>query len=89
MLHSMNAVTLPPELERFADEAVANGRYRDVDEVVRTAVGLLQRAEAERAAFVASLETAQAEGERDGFFTIDEVAAELDEVIAKAERAQA
>ena len=89
MMHGMNMVILPPDLEHFADEAVANGRYRDVDEVVCAAVGLLQRAKAERAAFVTSLKAAQAEGERDGFITIDQVAAELDEVIAEAEHAQA
>lgn len=85
----MNAVTLPPDLEHFADEAVAKGRYRDVDEVVRAGITMLREAEAEVGAFVASLEAAQAEGERDGFFTIDEVAAELDSIIAEAERAQA
>ena len=85
----MNAVTRPPELERFADEVVASGRYRDLDEVVRTGLSLLRQAEAERDAFIASLEAARAEGERDGFFTIDEVAAELDAIIAEEERAQA
>jgi len=89
MMPVMSVVTLPPELERFADEAVAKGRYRDVDEVVRAGITMLREAEAEVAAFVASLEAAQAEGERDGFFTIDEVAAELDGIIAEAERAQA
>ena len=41
----MDHVTLPPELERFAAEAIAAGRYRDMDELLRTGVGLLQRAE--------------------------------------------
>lgn len=85
----MNAVTLPPELERFADEAVANGRYRDLDEVVAAGLSLLQRAEAERDAFIASLEEAQAEGERDGFFELDQVLAEVDAIIEEAARAQA
>ena len=84
----MDSVTLPPELARFAAEAVASGRYRDVAEVVRAGVGLVRRLEAERAAFIASLEAAQAEGERDGFFTIDEVAAELDAIIAEEELAR-
>ena len=51
----MDSVTLPPELERFATEAVAAGRYRDVSAVVAAGVSLLQRAEAARAEFNASL----------------------------------
>lgn len=66
-------LTLPPDLESFAAEAVAAGRYRDVAEVVRTGVRLLRQAEAEVANFVASLEEAQAEGERDGFLTAEQV----------------
>jgi antitoxin ParD1/3/4 len=66
-------VTLPPELERFAAEAVAAGRYRDVSEVVRAGLSLLQRAEAEVAEFVVSLEEARAEGERDGFLNAEQV----------------
>ena len=78
MLESMNAVTLPPDLERFADEVIEKGRFRDVGEVVRAGVSLLQRAEAERAAFEASLDNAIAEGERDGFLTLDEVMRDAD-----------
>ena len=81
MLESMNAVTLPPDLERFADEVIAKGRFRDVDEVVRAGVSLLQRAEAERAAFEASLDNAIAEGERDGFLTLDEVKRDADALL--------
>lgn len=85
----MNAVTLPPDLERFAADAVAEGRYADLSDVVRAGLSLLQRAEAERLAFIASLEEAEAEGERDGFFTLDEVLAEMDAVIEAAARARA
>lgn len=77
----MNAVTLPPDLERFADEVIAKGRFRDVDEVVRAGVSLLQRAEAERAAFEASLDNAIAEGEQDGFLTLDEVMRDADALL--------
>ena len=82
----MDDVTLPPELERFAEEAVAAGRYRDLSELVAAGVGLLRRAEAERAAFNASLEEAEAEGERDGFFTVDDVHAEMQGIIDEARR---
>ena len=86
MMGTMDAVTLPPELERFADEVVASGRYRDLDEVVRTGLNLLRQAEAERDAFIASLEEARAEGERDGFLTIDEVMRDADALIEELAR---
>ena len=82
----MSAVTLPPDLERFAADAVAQGRYSSLDDVARAAFSLLQRAEAERAAFIESLEEAEAESERDGFFTLEEVMAETAAIIKAAER---
>jgi putative addiction module CopG family antidote len=60
----MDDVTLPPDLERVAAEAIAAGRYRDMAELVRTGIGLVRRMEAARAAFIASLEEAEAEAER-------------------------
>ncbi|GAV37049.1 hypothetical protein ROTAS13_04742 [Roseomonas sp. TAS13] len=80
----MSIVTLTPEQERFAADAVAQGRFRDLDEVVRKGVALLQQAEAEVASFVTSLEEAQAEGERDGFLTADEVERRVRSAIANA-----
>ena len=85
----MTTVTLTPEQARFAAEAVAQGRYRDVGAVVQASLELLQRADAERAAFIASLAAAQAEGERDGFFTIEAVGQEIDAIIDAAERRRA
>jgi putative addiction module CopG family antidote len=84
----MDNVTLPPDLERFATEAVATGRYRDVSDVVAAGISLLQRAEAARAAFNASLEEAEVESERLGFLTVDEVHAEMIGIIEKARRAK-
>ncbi len=81
----MDTVTLPPDLERFVADVVAQGRYSDLDDVMRAAVSLLQQAEAERATFIVSLKEAQAEAERDGFSTLDEVLQEMDEIIAAAE----
>jgi len=89
MLPDMDNVTLPPDLERFAAEIVAEGRYSDVSDVVRTAVTLLQRAEAERKVFIASLHEAEAEGERDGFFTAEEVHREMSEMIESIARSRA
>lgn len=80
----MDDVSLPPELERFAEEAVAAGRFRDMSAVVAAGVRLLQRQDEARADFVASLDEAIAEGERDGFFSIEEVERDMDEVIAEA-----
>jgi putative addiction module CopG family antidote len=78
----MDDVTLPPELERFATEAVAAGRYRDMSHALAAGLRLLQQAEAEVAAFVASLEVAREEANRDGWLTLNEVMAEADLIIA-------
>jgi putative addiction module CopG family antidote len=85
----MDNVTLPPELESFATEAIAAGRYRDLSDVVAAGVTLLRRAEAERAAFITSLETEQAEAEREGWHELDDVLAEVDAIIDEEARARA
>jgi len=74
-------VHLTPELERFAQGCVATGRFNNVSEVVRSGLRMLQDAEERRAAFVASLEAAVAEGERDGFLTADEVETDVQAAI--------
>jgi hypothetical protein len=43
---------------------------------------MLQRAEAERAAFIASLEAAEAEADREGWHSLDDVLTEMDQIIA-------
>jgi len=85
----MDNVTLPPELERFATDAIAAGRFRDLSDVVAAGLSLLQRQEQARAAFNASLEAAEAEGEREGFFTIEEVHREINDLIDELDRADA
>lgn len=70
-------VNLTPELERFAQVCVETGRFNNVSEVVRSALRMLQDAEERRAAFVASLENAVAEGDRDGFIPSAGVEAEV------------
>jgi antitoxin ParD1/3/4 len=82
ILRGMDPVTLPPDLQRFAEEEVAAGRFRNLSEVAAAGVNLLRRAEAERAAFVASLEAARAEGERDGLLTLEQVEADVRAAIA-------
>src|SRR5437763_8106743 len=63
----MDHLSLPADLEQFAAEAVASGRYRDPSEVVRAGLTLLRDAETELADFVSSLEQARIEGESGGF----------------------
>ena len=79
-------VSLPPALERFARECVADGRYSNVSEVVRSGLRLLQEYEEQRRQFAASIEEAQAEADRDGTFTIEEVLTEMDAIIDKHTR---
>ncbi len=85
----MTTLTLTPEQERFAAEAVAQGRFRDIAEVVQAALRLLEQAEAERAAFIASLEEAEAEGERNGFLSADDVHREMSAYLDELARKQA
>lgn len=82
----MDNVTLPPDLVRFAEEAVSAGRYPDISAVMAAGVSLLQRQEQARAAFNASLEAAEAEGERDGFAAIEEVHREINDLIDELDR---
>ncbi|CAN5176008.1 type II toxin-antitoxin system ParD family antitoxin [soil metagenome] len=79
-------VHLTPELEHFARDSVTQGRYNNVSEVVRDGLRLLQDRAAGRAAFEATLIEAMAEADRDGTHDIDDVMAELDQIITAAER---
>jgi antitoxin ParD1/3/4 len=82
-------VDLTPELERFVEACVAGGRFGDAGEVVRAGLRLLREADERRLAFARSLEEARAESERDGWFTVDEVMAEIDAIIDEEEARQA
>jgi antitoxin ParD1/3/4 len=79
----MESVTLPPELERFATEAVSAGRYRDVSEVVVAGVRLLQRHEQARAELLASVLAAEQEADREGCVSGDEMVARVRARLAK------
>jgi putative addiction module CopG family antidote len=74
-------MTLPPELERHADEAVAAGRFRDRSEIMAAGLRLLQQTDAEVAEFVQSLEDARAEAERDGWIGLDDMTAMMDRIV--------
>lgn len=84
----MPNVSLTLELERFAEQCVSSGRFNNVSEVVRSALRMLQDAETQRAALAASLEAAMAQGERDGFTTAGDMAAQARAVIAAAHQRQ-
>jgi len=85
----MDDVSLPADLAQFATDAVAAGRFRDVAEVVAAGVSLLQRQEQARAAFIQSLEDAEAEAERDGWHSAEDVHAEMAALIEEARRGKA
>jgi len=80
----MNDVILTPELERFAADAVAAGRYRDMSEVVRAGLSLLRRADAARAELLASVLAAEAEADRDGGVSLEQIEAEMRAAIRSA-----
>jgi len=80
----MDSVTLPPDLERFATEAIAAGRYRDVSDVVAAGVSLLQRQEQARAELLVSVLAAKEESDRDGYLTGDVVAERVRATIARS-----
>lgn len=77
-------VHLTPQLEEFARSLVATGRYNNVSEVMREGLRLLQEREERRKAFMKMIADAETEAEREGTYTVDEVAAELDAIIADA-----
>ncbi len=83
MIRTMDDISLTPELAQFAAEAVAAGRYRDLSDVVRAGISLLQRTELARAALLASVLDAEAEGDREGYLTADDVVARLEARLAR------
>jgi antitoxin ParD1/3/4 len=84
----MPNVSLTPELERFAEACVQSGRYNSVSEVTRAALRLLQQVEQQRREFLAMLDAAEAEGEREGFLTLEEVMEDIDRRIEASTRAK-
>ena len=88
MLSSMDDLHLPPDLEQFAADAVASGRYRDTADVLRAGVDLLRRQHLARAEFATSLEDAEAESERDGWLSIDEVHDQMTSLIREVQRSK-
>ncbi|HTX48370.1 MAG TPA: type II toxin-antitoxin system ParD family antitoxin [Caulobacteraceae bacterium] len=80
-------VHLTPALERFAREAVAEGRYNNVSEVVRDGLRMLQDAAERRRNFMKMVREVQADVAKNGTVSIDEALAEVDRIIEEAEHA--
>jgi len=79
-------VHLTAELERFTRECVDGGRYNNVSEVVRSGLRLLQETEDRRRQFRLMLQAAEQEADREGTVSVDSVLAEIDEIIASAQK---
>ena len=81
-------VSLTPELERFAREVVAEGRYNNVSEVVRDGLRLLQDAAERKKSFMRMVGEVEADVEKNGSLSIDEAMdMEVDRIIDETERA--
>jgi antitoxin ParD1/3/4 len=76
-------VHLTPALEKFAKKCVKSGRYNNVSEVVRAGLRMLEETDERRRKFNAMLDEAVRGADEKGTFTIDEVLAEADKIIAK------
>jgi antitoxin ParD1/3/4 len=73
----MGKLSQKPELEAFAEQCVASGRFGDLHEVMDAALALLREQERQRAAFVATLDAAREEAGRDGVIALDDVIAAI------------
>ena len=80
----MDGIILPPDLEQFADAAVAAGHYRDAAEVVRAGVELLKRRDQAKAELLESVLAAQEEADRDGYLTGDDLLARVEARLARS-----
>lgn len=85
----MTVVQLTKEQEAIAQAAMATGEFAGPHDVIDAALKLLQARNAQRAAFIQSLDDARREADETGYFEMDQVAAELDAIIAEEETRQA
>jgi Arc/MetJ-type ribon-helix-helix transcriptional regulator len=83
----MDGITLPADLGRFADEAVAVGRYLSLDELIAYGMGVLQRQERARVALLAAVLAAWRGGESSGYLTGDDLLARVEFRLARREAA--
>lgn len=83
MISVMDGTILPPELDRFAAEAVASGRFESRDALIAAGVELLKRQDDERARLLASVHAARDEAERDGYLTGDQLMERVETLLAR------
>ena len=83
----MIKIDLPAEVESFARQCVTDGRFQSLDEVVASAIQLLRDHDEAKRRFTAMLEEAEAEGDREGWISADELDAELAQIMAEAKGA--
>ncbi|MBF0311753.1 MAG: type II toxin-antitoxin system ParD family antitoxin [Magnetococcales bacterium] len=81
-------VHLTPELESFTRGCVESGRFKNVSEVVRSALWLLQEGEERRARFSEMLDAVRIETENNGGHSLEEVMAEADGLIEESFRSR-
>jgi antitoxin ParD1/3/4 len=74
-------VSLTPELERFAREVVAEGRYNNVSEVVRDGLRLLQDAAERKKRFMRMIREVEADVEENGSVSLDDALRRMDRAI--------
>jgi len=67
------SVTIGPQLDEFVGNLVESGRYGSTSEVVRSALRLLERQEAQLAALRRAVEVGEASGESE--LSLHEIAA--------------
>ena len=82
----MIEVQLPTEVEDYARRCVAEGRYADLGEVVTSALNLLRAHDYTKESFAAMLDEAEAEGDRDGWVSMEEMSADLNRIIEEVEQ---
>ncbi|MEJ0064344.1 MAG: type II toxin-antitoxin system ParD family antitoxin [Caulobacteraceae bacterium] len=81
-------VSLTPELERFAREVVAEGRYNNVSEVVRDGLRLLQDAAERKKNFMKMIREVEADVEKNGSVSLDDALARMDRAIEEVAAAR-
>lgn len=87
----MAHISLPPELERFANEAIADGRFQNLSAVVAAGVELLRQREAAsadlgaylRQELLESVRAAEKNAEINGYLSLDEIRQDANALIAE------
>ena len=85
--------TVPEDVEDIIDRLVGSGSYGGADEVIRTAMLALEMQESQTveisAELWAAIEEAQADMDKNGGIPAEEVFAEMEEIIRRAETGDA